>query len=389
MTMKKLLLASAVASALAAPAAAFAQAAPAAPAKPSAPSFGDILDAAGITVTGYIDASYEYLSGNGSFTSGTPDRVFDTEHSSFLLNQAAITVAKQPKEGFGGLVNLTAGHDANIIAPFDANQVGSPATSNFDVTQGYVQYASGPLTLIAGKFVTAAGAETINPTTDVNYSRSILFGYAIPFTHTGVRATYAGSDTFTIFGGLNNGWDDLKDTNTQKTGELGVSVTPTKALTINVVDYYGTEQVGGLTKAQPSGSRNVFDLVAIWTATDKMTFTLNYDYGTQDNATKPTDGSTVNARWSGYALYGAFQLNDQWRLAVRGEYFNDQDGYRTGVVQKWKEGTLTLAYLPTKNVELRGEVRYDWSDQSSFLKPNGIDSSKNQSSLGFEAIYKF
>jgi len=30
-----------------------------------------------------------------------------------------------------------------------------------------------------------------------NYSRSILFGYAIPFAHTGIRATYAASDSMT------------------------------------------------------------------------------------------------------------------------------------------------------------------------------------------------
>jgi len=51
-----------------------------------------------------------------------------------------------------------------------------------------VQYAHGPLTIIGGKFVTLAGAEVINSTLDTNYSRSILFGYAIPFSHTGARS---------------------------------------------------------------------------------------------------------------------------------------------------------------------------------------------------------
>ena len=48
------------------------------------------------------------------------------------------------------------------------------------MTQAYVQYATGSWTFIGGKFVTLAGAETINPTTDTNFSRSILFGYAFP-----------------------------------------------------------------------------------------------------------------------------------------------------------------------------------------------------------------
>src|SRR4029077_1684556 len=149
----------------------------------------EVLASSGITVNGYVDMSYEYLSGLGSFASGTADRVFDARHDSVTLHQAALTIARQPKEGFGVLVNLTAGQDAPIIKSYP-----NTGGSDFDVTQAYVQYASGPLTLIGGKFVTLAGAETINPTTDSNFSRSILFGYAIPFTHTGFRASYAVND---------------------------------------------------------------------------------------------------------------------------------------------------------------------------------------------------
>jgi len=380
--MKKLFLASAVASALAAPAVALAQA-PAA--KPSLPTLGEILDASGIAIDGYIDAAYTHLSGTGLFTSGVANRVFDTERNSFILHQAAITIAKQPKEGFGGLVNLTAGKDANIIAPFDANP---GAKSNFDVTQAFAQYATGPLTVIAGKYVTAAGAEVIKSPSNVNYSRSILFGYAIPFTHTGARATYALGDVVTLIGGLNNGWDDLKDTNSQKTWELGVLLTPIKPLTISIVDYVGTERVGGLTSVGPEGSRNIFDVVATWAATDKLTLALNYDYGTQDNTATVTPRGATKAKWTGVAGYGTYQFTDLWRLSVRAEYFDDEDGYRTGVVQKWKEGTLTLGFLPAKSFELRAEIRYDKSDVASFVKAGG-STSKSQTSYGLEALYKF
>ena len=54
----------------------------------------------------------------------------------------------------------------------------------------------------------------------MNYSRSILFGYAIPFTHTGVRATYKVNDMLTVLGGVNQGWDAFEDPNHDKTLEL-------------------------------------------------------------------------------------------------------------------------------------------------------------------------
>ncbi len=41
----------------------------------------------------------------------------------------------------------------------------------------------------AGKFVTPIGAEVIESQDNWNYTRSTLFGYAIPFYHTGLRAT--------------------------------------------------------------------------------------------------------------------------------------------------------------------------------------------------------
>jgi hypothetical protein len=378
---KKLLTAAAV-GAFALPMAASAEEAK--PAGPAIPSLSQILDSSGISLNGYIDTAYSHLSGTGLFTSGTPDRVFDTEPNSFNLHQAAITIAKQPAEGFGGLVNLTTGRDARIIHSF-----GAGTESQFDVTQAFAQYAHGPLTVMAGKYVTLAGAEVINSTANVNYSRSILFGYAIPFSHTGLRASYAANDKVTLYGGVNNGWDDVQDTNKAKTLELGLSITPLKSLVISAVDYAGTERVGGLTSTGPEGMRNILDLVATYTATDKLSFTLNYDYGSQDGATTVTPNANDKAKWSGLAGYVTYLLTDTWRVAVRGEYLNDKDGYRTGVVQKWKEATVTLAYLPSKTMEFRGEVRADKSDQSSFFTSGNGTTGKTQSSYAVEAIYKF
>src|SRR5258706_2526794 len=199
--MKKLLIASAVSALFAAPATVLAQAKPA-----PAPTLDKVLEASGISVSGYIDAGYTHSDRNqATFTT----RVFDTKQNSFGLNQFGLTVAKQPKEGFGGLVNLTVGRDAQFIHSFPEGTAGS---SMFDVTQAFLQYAGGPLTVIAGKFTTLHGTEVIASTGNNNISRSILFG-SVPFTHTGVRATWAVTDTVNLIGGVNNGWDQLTDAN--------------------------------------------------------------------------------------------------------------------------------------------------------------------------------
>src|SRR5579872_4811652 len=72
-------------------------------------------------LTGYVDGSYNYLVRSNHFTSGTFDRLYDVEENGFTLQQAAITAAYQPSQGFGGLVNIIGGRDANAIAPYGYN----------------------------------------------------------------------------------------------------------------------------------------------------------------------------------------------------------------------------------------------------------------------------
>lgn len=365
--------------------------------KPAVPAIADILEASGITINGYVDVAYEHLSGLGVFSSGTPDRVFDARHDSFTLHQASLTIAKQPKEGFGVLVNLTAGQDAEIIKAYP-----NTGGSNFDVTQAFVQYATGPWTFVGGKFVTLAGAEVINPTADTNFSRSILFGFAIPFTHTGFRASYALSDQIGLTLGVNNGWDQVSDANKQKTVEFGLTFTPIKAFTLVVDGYVGKEPLGIVNNVPTSaeGQRLLVDVVATWAITDKLTLVGNFDHGEQkdDSAGAPIDKYT----WDGGALYVNYQFTDQWSASLRGELLDDKDGYRTGVVdpvsgrgQKWKEATLSVGYAPTKNLLLRLEGRYDKSDVSgAFVEDvnntaETVSYNDKQSSVAIEAIYKF
>jgi Putative beta-barrel porin-2, OmpL-like. bbp2 len=375
--MKSKFLNSLILAALAVPGVAMAADAPAAA---PAPTLSSVLDASGVSLSGDMDFSYSRLSGTGVFKGGINDRVFDYAHNSFSLQAIDLTVAKLPAEGYGGLVDLTMGKDASTIA-----SAGTGYTNQtFDITQAFVQYATGNWTTIAGKFVTMSGQEVIKTTGDTNLSRSILFGYAIPFSHTGVRATYKVSDAVSLTGGVNNGWDQATDANSQKTIELGAMLNPAKSFALSAMVYSGAEP-----GAAGTGTRNLLDLVGTFTVTDSLNFVLNYDYGSQENAV----AAGAKAKWNGLAGYANYQINDLWRVSARAETFKDTDGYRTGVNlntggQKWKEVTLTVGYAPTKSTELRGEVRRDTSDQAAFGYSDGI-ARKAQSSLGLEAVYKF
>jgi hypothetical protein len=384
--MKKIVLASAVSALFAAPVAAFAQAKPAAPA---IPTLSQIFEASGITASGYIDAGYSAAKNGAGFT----DRVFDQNQNSFALDQFGLTLAKQPKEGFGGLVNLTVGRDATFIHSFP--ETGAPGGSTFDVTQAYAQWAGGPFTVIAGKFTTLHGTEVIAPTGNVNISRSILFG-SVPFTHTGLRATWALSDTFSLIAGLNNGWDQLQDANKGKTLELGLTANPIKPLNIALSAYSGKESLApsGAVLASADGTRTSVDLVVSFQITDPLSVGIEYLDLSQDNFISIVDGSTIKAKYSGFAGYVTWMITPKFRGAVRLEAFDDKDGARfAGVLgnttaSKYKEGTLTLSYLPADSFELRGEVRRDSADNAVFSDSLG-NTSKNMSTVALSGIYKF
>ena len=345
------------------------------PAKPAPGTLAGVLDASGITATGYVAASYYHSNGYSTY------HQFDNKHDSFQLDQAALTIAFQPKEGFGALVDVAAGEDMKIL---NAAEGSNPNT--FDVVQGFVQYAAGALTVIAGKYVTLAGAEVIAPTGNTNFSRSLLF-FAEPLTHTGIRATYAVSDTLSVVAGANNGWNySSLSTSGSKTGELGLAWTPSKVFSLAAQAYVGKDPTF-------DAQRTLVDAVATYSATDALTLILSFDWGKQ----KQHAAGDPDLDWNGAAFYTNYALNDQWRVSLRLEYLDDKEGFVSGILgtaQKLKEGTVTFGYAPVKSFELRMEARYDKSDKSTFVRTITNDTSINpfadsQTGVALQGVYKF
>ncbi len=342
----------------------------------------------GVKISGYVDGSYNYLASANQFISGNYDRAFDIEENGFTLHQIAGTVAYQPENGFGGLVNPIIGRDARTTGSYGYNPNNGTTDVSADVLQIFAQYAKGPFTLIAGKFVTLVGVETIDPTSDVNFSRSLLFTFATPNTHTGLRGSYAWNDKLKFILGVNDGWDNIRDTSRDKTLEYGIAYNPNEKWSLSAQGYSGEERVVPRTSTGSTGQRNLIDLIASYNATDKLILAVNFDYGSQNNA-QLLDGSSADAIWSGIAGYGNYKFNDTWRLSLRGEIFDDRNGYRTGVDQTIKELTLTIGCTPLKNLEFRAETRRDFSNQFSYQDKDDLSLRKTQQSFGLEVVYKF
>jgi hypothetical protein len=373
--MRKSLLALSVSAALA-PSLGFAQAA-----APAAPTLDKVLEASGLSITGYIDTAYSHA--DRDIERGFSTRVFDSQNNSFMLHQMGLQIAKQPKEGFGGLVNVTAGRDAGVMHSSDANE------NTFDLTQAYGQYASGALTVIAGKFTTLHGTEVLWSPSNANFSRSILFG-SVPFTHTGVRATFAANDMFSLIGGVNNGWDQLKDQNKGKTIELGGTAMPLKTVSL-AASYYGGQETGALSGM--TDRRDSFNAVGTWNVIDPLSLGLEYLSVQQKNAILDAGGAPAKGKYSGLAAYASYTFMPKLKGTLRVESFDDKDGLRYGLPagttsgSKYKEFTLTMSYLAADNFELRGEVRQDRASQAVFTDDTAF--SKTLTTYAVQALYKF
>ncbi|MHB8622497.1 MAG: outer membrane beta-barrel protein [Sulfuricaulis sp.] len=347
------------------------------------PSLGDVLKSSGITESGYID--YSYIDRSTDQNSPTY-RNYDNEQRGFTLQMLDLTVGYLPASGFGGQVELNYGSDAKVNSG-----AADPTTakSNTDVQQVYMQYASGPFSVMAGKYDTLAGAEVIQAPSNTNFSRSLLFTFAEPAFHTGVRGAYALSDTTKFTVGINNGWNVNEKSYkpavgtpakypTGNTAELGVSLAPVKILSLSGAYYSGQES--GLTAA---GTRSLLDLVATINATDALSFVLNYDDDKQDHG----KANGTAAKWDGLAGYVNFKFSDMWRISFRTEKLKDKDGFATGTTQTLKENTLTVGFDPASSFELRGEFRADKSDKNVFLK--SASATDKQHTLALEGVYKF
>ncbi len=142
-----------------------------------------------IDVTGFVDVYYLY-----DFNKVDPAlRTFDVQHNAFSLSLAEIAFAKgvTTDSRVGFRIDLDFGKTADLVAAYEPEADGKEIYKH--VQQAYLSVLAGSkLQLDAGKFVTPLGAEVIESQDNWNYSRSVLFGYAIPFYHTGLRATAPG-----------------------------------------------------------------------------------------------------------------------------------------------------------------------------------------------------
>lgn len=386
-----------------------------------------------VTLSGFGDVYYGYDPSH-PFNNRAGLRSFDAPTNGFNFNMAELILDKAPdatsaESRVGYHIAAGYGFAAKLINGSDNSGFGDG--SNFYLKEAYVSYLAPigkGLTFTVGKFVTPMGAEVIESNANWNYSRGLLFNYAIPFFHFGASAKYAFNSKWALTGYAINGWNNTIINNDapdfgvfgSSTGmSYGASLAFTPNTKWSVIENYFAGPVSGgfgLSGQTLYDWKQISDTVVTYTPNSKWAFILNGDYGfgprfysTECDGAKVGSGphpqGFVNCNqspatdWWGVAGYAKYTLSPKLNFAVRYEYFDDPQGY-TGLLadnfgdffgRGWaQEVTGTASYNLTNSLLIRGEYRYDFASQPIFDQSfSNEKATKEQNTATISFVYTF
>lgn len=331
------------------------------------------------TADGYFISNF-----NEPFDSKNAFRAFDIKDEGGAHFSFGDIAFERDNKPFGGRLELAWGPEARIV------NAAEPSHGDLweHVLQAYVSAnlnKDGSRSIDFGKWVTMHGAEVIPARDNWNYSRSLLFTWAIPFYHFGLRAWEHYNATDYVMVNVTRGWNDVTDNNHQPTFGISGSKACGKKFTFTGAWMGGNEP----DQVNPEGGfRNLLDWVAAYNASSRWAFIANGDFGTQRRF-RFANGTQANTTWEGLAGYARYMFAKKQAITLRAEIFDDPQGMMTGFSQLMNEVTLTYEYKVNKYIIPRLEYRHDGSSARVFPTDVKGNNSHTQDTVGVAMILAY
>lgn len=296
-----------------------------------------------LTVSGFVDVYY-------AFAFATPPaktRAFTTQplyHNEFSINFAllSLTYSSEPVRG------RFAAHAGSYV---ESNYAAEPQfwRNIFEANVGYRIMDN--LWLDAGILGSHIGFESAISKENWTYSRSIVADYS-PYYETGAKLTWTPSSEWLLSALILNGWQIIRETNSDKSFGTQVQWKSSSNLVFNWSTYVGNDQPDTAAR-QMRYFNNFYAQLGI---SDKFSFALLFDVGAQQ---RPNNTLSV---WFGGGMLAKYTVNDRITLAARSEYYSDPDGIiiPTGTVNNFQtlSASANLDVVLTANLLWRLEARW-------------------------------
>jgi hypothetical protein len=337
----------------------------------------------GIKLSGYVETAFN--SSNNANGRAITGRLYERTNNQFSLNALKISFDR-PFDAS----KLDAGFHADMIFGQNAPVLQSSGFSlgpNGDVYQLYgtvnLPTSDGNGVQIKfGRMATFLGLELIETPLNPNLSIANQFIYAENFTQTGLSVEHRFNKFIDAQIRVLNGWDQVADVNGTLSYMARLGIAPTATTSIAFAGFTGAEEAD-----DNSSKRTGFEVLASQKV-GKVTAFVQADVGQEDRNSALPD-PTRSAKWSAYGAWLVVDATPTLGVALRGDYFNDSNAFRTGgafgltggAQHKLSSATATLNIKSFPNMLIRPELRFDKSNQNVF------NSKASQFTVGLGATY--
>lgn len=268
-------------------------------------------------------------------------------HNAFAINMAMVKLSVEHQQ-YRGNVAFHAGTYAQD------NYAAEPSVLRniFEANVGIALDKKSKWWIDAGVFPSHLGFESAVSIENWTLTRSLV-NEGSPYFLAGAKLTGQLTDWLSATAVVCNGWQRIQRVPGSTAPGVGVQLVaqPNDRLTINYSNFIGTDD--------PDSTRRMryfHNTFVQWQLTKKIGVLAGFDFGWQQ--WEPSADEYYN--WFGISLLAQYALSEQWKLALRGEYYEDPNNvivptafsfYTTGL-------SLNLDYRPVDAVALRMEGRW-------------------------------
>ncbi|WP_290790736.1 porin [Flavihumibacter sp. UBA7668] len=332
-----------------------------------------------LTISGYVEGYYSY-DFNQPSNNNRPDFLYNfNRHNEFTINLGFIKAAYVTERT---RANLAAG----VGTYMNANYAAEPGVLKYilEANAGYKLSSKNNLWFDIGILPSHIGFESAIGKDNWTLTRSLV-AENTPYFESGAKLTYTTKDGKLLVSAMAlNGWQRISRVDGNSLMSWGTQVTykPTDKFTFNYSTFIGTDKPD---TARLWRYHN--NLYGIFQITDKVGLIANLDYGLEQNS---PNSNKLNQWYTPVAIL-RITPNSNWAIAIRGEYFSDQNGViiGTGTANGFKtfSGSVNLDYRPLPAILLRIEGRHMNSKDAIFTKENMARN--NNSAISFSTSIAF